>query len=428
MPLGNATTRRGLETTTDYQNPHRPLPVRVFNRIGRSWNDPGVFAAPGTGRLLDDARRKTGLLDFGDDGHFEALQVLLQSIGDEAELTATGRLIQRNRLSGALACRLRIEHLLNKHPEILDVDLGSVIVITGLQRTGTTLLHRLLHCNPDIRGVSGEEALDPVPAGGAAGRMAAGRRRRALLAQRAIAYLSPQFMKVHPIDHGEPEEDVLLLDLNFMSQAPEATMHVPTYSRWLEQQDHTRNYEYFRKILKILCWQRPAGQWVLKTPHHMEYLDALLKVFPEATIVQTHRDPQMALPSFCSMVAHSRAIFSDRVDPVEIGDHWCRKTRRMVELTMETRAAADSERFVDVSYHHLLDDPMAQLRRIYDRIGLEFDHEAERIARQYLKKNPKNRYGKHTYRLSDFGLNGEVVERQFADYRAQHAIPFERSG
>ena len=428
MPDANATTRRGLETTTDYLNPHRPLPVRVFNSIGRPRNGPGVFAASGTRRLLDDARRKTGLSDFGDDGHFEALQVLLQSIGDEAELTATGKLLQRSRLSSALACRLRIENLLKKHPEIHDVDLGSIIVITGLQRTGTTLLHRLLHSNPDIRGVSSEEALDPVPAGGAEGRVAAGRRRRALLTQRAIAYLSPQFMQVHPIDHGEPEEDVLLLDLNFMSQAPEATMHVPTYSRWLERQDHTRNYEYFRKILKIFCWQRPAGQWVLKTPHHMEYLDAVLKVFPEATIVQTHRDPQMALPSFCSMVAHSRAIFSDRVDPVEIGDHWRRKTRRMVELTMETRAAADSERFIDVSYHHLMDDPIVQLERIHDRVGFDFDQEAERIARQYLKKNPKNRFGKHAYRPGDFGLDREVVERQFADYRARHAIPFERSG
>ncbi len=165
-------------------------------------------------------------------------------------------------------------------------------------------------------------------------------------------------MAVHPISHSEPEEDVLLLDLSFMSQTFEATMHVPGYSRWLEDQDHAWAYEYFRKVLKILCWRCPGSQWVLKTPHHMEYLDVFLKTFPDARIIQTHRDPRKALPSFCSMVAHGRGIFSDRVDPGEIASHWCRKTRRMIELTEAVRSCTDPEQFVDVSYDDLTKDPI----------------------------------------------------------------------
>ncbi len=95
-------------------------------------------------------------------------------------------------------------------------------------------------------------------------------------------------MAIHPIDYGEPEEDVLLLDLTFMSQSAEAMMRVPSYSRWLEEQDHSRSYEYLRLVLKLLCWQRPTSAWVLKTPQHMEHLDVFLRVFPDATIVQTH--------------------------------------------------------------------------------------------------------------------------------------------
>ena len=351
--------KRDFVTSTDYEHPYRPFAIRVFNFLGSSGRKLGLSGRLEAEVLAKHARRKTGLADFGDDGHFEALEVLVKSINDEARLTATGRLIQKSRLTGALVHRLRIEELLRTHPEIHDIDLGTIILVTGLQRTGTTLLQRLLDSNPAIRGVSGAEMLDPVPAGSMKGRGTIARKLRAPLAQRAISYLSPQFMAVHPVSYNEPEEDVMLLDLNFMSQTPEAIMHVPGYSRWLEDQDHTRTYEYFRKVLKVLCWQCPGSQWVLKTPHHMEYLDVFLKTFPGATVVQTHRDPRKSLPSFCSMVAHGRAIFSDRVDTGEIARHWCSKTRRMVELTEAVRCDADPDLFIDVSYYDLMTDPIA---------------------------------------------------------------------
>ena len=364
MAMGEAGDRT---TPTDYVHPYRPAPVKAFNAIGRAAGSLGWSSALSVETLVGAARRQTGLAALGDDGHAAALEVLVGSINDEAELTATGRLVQKSRLAGALVCRLRIQELLEKHPEIEDIDLGTIILVTGLQRSGTTLLHRLLFSHPELRGITGEEALEPVSAGNARARGSAMRPTRAVLAQRALAYLSPHFNMVHPVDHDEPEEDVMLLDLNFMSQAPEATMHVPTYSRWLEGRDHTRTYEYFRTVLKILCWQRPGRHWVLKTPHHMEYLDVFLKVFPDAVVVQTHRDPRKTLPSFCSMVAHSRGIFSDAIDPGEIGRHWNRKTRRMVELTMRTREGMNPDRCVDVSYYDLMSNPVVQLRRIYER-------------------------------------------------------------
>ncbi len=412
-------------TSTDYENPYRPFPIRVVNLIGRAGLRVGLSGSLTIDSLVDSAQRKTGLSDFGNDGHLRALEVLVASINDEARLTATGRLIQKSRLASALVQRLRIEDLLKRHPEIRDVDLGTIILITGLQRTGTTLLQRLLHSHPGIRGVSGAEALDPVPAANLRQRGQKARKLRAVLAKRVISYLAPQFMAIHPIDHDEPEEDVLLLDLNFMSQSAEATMHVPRYSRWLEVQDHLRTYEYFRQTLKVLCWQSPGRAWVLKTPHHMEYLDVFLKVFPDATVVQAHRDPRRALASFCSMVAHGRGIFSDSVDPREIGRHWCRKTRRMVQLTMKTRSGTDPGRFVDVSYYDLTSDPIAVLRRICRQAGIGFDHEAERKAESFMRANPQNRFGKHAYRLGDFGLSEEAVDEAFSAYRDKHAIPFE---
>lgn len=420
-----AMAERSLVTSTDYENPYRPLPVRIFNRIGRAGADLGLSSSLNVDTLRNHAKRKTGLADFGDDGHLRALEMLVRSINDEAELTATGRLIQKSRLADALVHRSRIEDLLRSNPEIHDIELGTIVLVTGLQRTGTTLLQRLLNSHPGVLGVSGAEALDPVPAGKAKERGENARKLRARLAQSVVSYLSPQFTAVHPIDHKEPEEDVLLLDLNFMSQSAEATMHVPSYSRWLECQDHRPAYEYFLKVLKVLCWQRPRSCWVLKTPHHMEYLHVFLKVFPHATVVQTQRDPRKALPSFCSMVAHGRGIFSDRIEPMEIGRHWCRKTRRMVELTMQARAGADCSRFLDVSYYDLMKDPIAELRRICRHAGIGFDVDAEREAEKYMKANPQHRFGKHAYRPSEFGLSEEIVDEAFHAYRAKHAIPFE---
>ena len=412
-------------TSTDYQSPYRPVPIRVFNRLARAGQRIGLSGGLNVDTLIKQAKRKTGLSDFGDDGHLEALQVLVESINDEAQLTPTGRLIQKSRLAGGLVQRLRIQDLLKRHPEIDDIDLGTVIVITGLQRTGTTLLHRMIYSHPQIRGISGDEALLPVAATDEVERAERSRKRRAVLAERTISYLAPDFMAVHPIDREQPEEDVLLLDLNFMSQSAEAILYVPSYSRWLKDQDHTATYEYFRRVLKVLTWQRPARAWVLKTPHHLEYLHVLLKVFDSATVVQTHRDPRVAVPSFCSMVAHGRGMFSDHVDPIEIGRHWCDKTRRMVEWAMKTRAESPGGRFVDVSYYDLIRDPLAQVRQVYEVAGIDFDDEATELAEQYVAANPQNRFGKHHYQLEHFGLSEQLMDETFAAYRETYAIPFE---
>ena len=189
--------------------------------------------------------------------------------------------------------------------------------------------------------------------------------------ERTLSWLAPEFFAIHPVEADAAEEDVLLLDHSFTSQAPEATLHVPTYAAWLEQQDLEPAYRYLARILKLLLWQKPRQFWVLKTPHHMEYLDELLRVFPGAVVVQTHRDPQQTMGSFCSMVAHGRGLFSDHVDPREVGRHWLRKVRRMIDRSLAVRDGGAASAFVDVSYYDLVADPLGEVRRIYAHAGLE---------------------------------------------------------
>lgn len=415
-------SKKELVTSTDYSRPYRPFPVRAYNWLDRNSSLQGNLEPE---ELIKNAQKKTGLRDLGDDAALQSLDVLLNSINNEARLNPCGKLIQKSRFNRALIHRLRIEELLMKYPEIHEIDLGRITLITGLQRTGTTLLQRLLNSNPAIRALSSDELLEPVPARNLNRGTKVIRRVRSFIAHRAISYLSPDFRIVHPISKSEPEEDVLLLDLCFMSQSNEATMNVPTYARWLEKQDHTHAYEYFRTMLKILSWQDAGDHWVLKTPHHMEYLDVFLKTFPDAKVIQTHRDPRKTLPSFCSMVAHGRGIFSDHVNPKEIASHWHRKVLRMIQVTEAVRSKCEVDRFMDVSYYSLIADPIEQLQKIYQWIGIDFDDQALKCAEQYIKTNPKNRFGRHSYSMRDFGLTEEDVEKSISGYRRKYQIPFE---
>jgi hypothetical protein len=269
------------------------------------------------------------------------------------------------------------------------------------------------------------EALNPVPRPGEKPGRPRARRASALAAAKTIAYLAPEFYAIHSLEVDAPEEDVLLLDVSFMSQAPEAILRVPSYAAWLEDQDHTRAYEYLRKLMQVFLWHRPAEHWVLKTPHHMEYFDTLFKVFPGARVVQTHRDPRKTMGSFCSMVAHGRGVFSDHVDPEEVARHWVRKVLRVTERSMASRERWGDERFLDVSYYDLLADPIAEVKRIYRLAGLAFDEGAERAARSTHAQNVQNKHGRHRYRLEDFGLTEAMIDRDFAFYRERYGIPRE---
>jgi len=415
-------------TSNNYSHPYRPLPIKLFNTVAKPFV--GELNAKA---LMESAKKKTGLNDFGKgfgEGEIfhEAFHVLVKALNEEAKLTPFGKFIQKTRLRAALTARLKIADLLKQHPEILDIDLGKLIVIAGLQRTGTTTLHRLIAADPDMRSLVSWEALNPLPLAGEKKGNPQKRINLAKQAEKALAYMAPEFFAIHPVEHDAPEEDILLLDLTFMSQAPEATFYVPSYAKWLEQQNHQQAYEYLKTVLQILSWfdqGEPPKNWVLKTPHHMEYLDKVLSVFPQATIVQTHRDPQKTTGSFCSMVAHGRGVFSDSVDAREVAQHWTNKVERMMRLSIAVREQTGGKNFIDISYYDLLNDSLASIQKIYDKAGIELTQVARKAMKETENKNTQHRFGKHVYKLDDFGLSVECIEKQYRFYRDYFNIPKE---
>ena len=245
------------EVTSKFDRPYRPTAVAIANRMGR-------LLRIGTGpisidHVLSEAKRKADLSDFGDDAFLEPLEVLIDSINREAKLNPVGRMIIQGRIVGVLINKLVSQDTIKKHPEILDIEVEAPIVIAGLARTGTTMLHRLIAQDPSMRSLASWEAINPAPRTrhepekGEDPRFA-----QAARAAKGLKYMSPGFFAIPPAEPDAPEEEVILLEQAFLTTTPEAMMNVPTYSKWLEQQDHVPAYRALKRMMQYLQWQRPG--------------------------------------------------------------------------------------------------------------------------------------------------------------------------
>jgi len=401
------------------KNPGYPFPIRAWNFSGRLLRTIGFRKKLEAEQLLHTAEKQTGLKDFGDDYFVTPLNKLIESINEEANLHAFGRYVTEKRLVNLLANRLRVESYYKRYPETNEIKLLPIWWIVGLQRTGTTFLHRLIANTADTASVSSWEVLNPVPFDNDP----ANKKRINIgkTSEKGLRYIAPEFFSIHPVEHLSPEEEVLLLDMSFLSTVPEAILHVPTYARWVEQQDQRPAYHYMRKILQLLQLQRrDPVRWVLKSPHHLEYLKELTDVFPEAHLIFTHRDPLVTIASFCSMVFFSKRIFSSTVSKKMIAEHWMNKISLMLDKSMAFRM---DHKFpsIDISYRYLVENPLDQVKSIFEEFKDTWTDEIENSTRTLIERNKRNKYGAHKYTLSDFGLDERYILEAFSNYRRQYS-------
>jgi len=402
-------------TTTNYSQPYRPLLIRALNGVG------GPFSGPlDPDRLLLSARKDTGLHNLSDAPLMEPLGQLCAALNAEAQLSPFGRIVQGTRLKTLIVNRLRLDDLMRRHPEILRQPDPEILLIAGLARTGTTLLHRSLASDPNARSAASWETLNPAPIPREKPGHPTKRQKRGKQAQRMMGWLAPDFAAVHPVDANQPEEDILLLDLTMISQTAEAVSWVPSYSAWLETIDHRPAYAYLRDVLKTLNWLRPGTHWVLKTPNHAEQLAAVFDIFPRATVLMTHRDPVKTVASCASLMAHTVGLSTDAVDPEAIARHWLRKSVRMADRAKAARAANLDRKVIDIDYNGLIADPGRVIDDIYALHGAPLTDTGAASA-TYAALQPKPAAGKtHAYALSDFGLTENEVRSAFSTYLADH--------
>jgi hypothetical protein len=318
-----------------------------------------------------------------------------------------------------------LENLTDLYPEICEHPVTAPVFITGMQRTGTTKLHRLLSCAPELRPLSAAEGLSPALPGRPVRNDPRAERKRLALArtaQRGMKYMSPALFAIHPIEAEAPEEDVFLFDVSFISPAVDATLDVPSYTKWMREIDQKPPYAYVRRLIQLLLWQKP-GRYLGKTPHHQENLDVLFDVFPDAKVIHTHRDPLEVVPSFSSMMTHAGALLASDIDAKNVGRRIADQMVNSVERAIAARANTPPDSVLDVYYDDLVGNPLAEMQKIYDFIGLQWNSEAEARMQRWISGNPQHKFGIHRYQLSDFGLEAEELGARFKHYRERFEVP-----
>lgn len=366
--------------------------------------------------LKASAVRAVGLEDFGndDDNYLEALSVLLESYRRDADFTELGSKMSRFFLRNALVARLLSEASWKQHPGYADVEITQPIFVTGLPRTGTTALHRLLCGDPRHQGLQLWLAEFPQP-----------RPPRETWPQNPVfAEMQARFTRAHQenpdytglhfMTADEVEECWQLLRQSAHSVSYETLAHVPTYARWLAGQDWTPPYRRHRRNLQLIGLNEPEKRWVLKNPSHLFALDALFATYPDALVIQCHRPAETIMASMCSLAQHTTAGWSNTFVGATIGADSLETWSRGLERFNAVRASQNPGQFCDVDYVDLIADPIGTVEAIYEHFGIEMT-DAARAAIEHTDAESKQgpRAPKHTYSLADYGLTEEQVAERF---------------
>ncbi|MGE5287570.1 MAG: sulfotransferase family protein [Micromonosporaceae bacterium] len=367
--------------------------------------------------LHASATRVTGLADFGADDYRDGLAVLLESYAHEAGLTPLGNKVTRAFLRGALVARLLSEAAWRRYPEYAHTPIERPIFVTGLPRTGTTALHRLLTADPAHQGLEVwlTEMPQPRPPRETWASDPVFQHIQARYERHHIE--NPEFMGVHYMAADQVEECWQLLRQSMRSISYECLAHVPSYSSWLRQQDWTAAYRRHRRNLQMIGLHDQDRRWVLKNPSHLFALDALFEVYPDALVVQTHRAPSAAIASVCSLAAQASAGWSTVFTREVIGRDQLELWARGLDDFMAARARRDPAQFYDVDYDEFVADPVGTVESIYSHFGLTLSAAAADSMRALRAQSAgSGARPAHRYTLSGFGLTGEEVGARFATY------------
>ena len=330
-----------------------------------------------------------------------------------------GNIALRSDVLRILRNRLLLERDRSLHPAIAQHQIRAPLFVVGLPRTGTTFLHTLLAADPAHRAPLTWEVMEPSPPTNAEEER---RIRRASQNLACLEWMAPNFRKLHPVGAELPQECVSLMSPSFLSDQFDTMYNVPGYREWFLRQDLQPAYEFHRRFLQHLQERENGRRWILKAPTHMFALPTLLATYPDALFLQTHRAPLEAITSVSSLITILRRVFSNAVDPVEIGTEAIRYWSKTLTKFIGERDRLAPERIFDLSYVELRRDPMGAVRRVYDHFGWLLSPQAENRMREILAKQPRDLHGFHRYEAAQFGLRREYEQEFFADYCERFSV------
>ena len=375
--------------------------------------------------LIDQAARATGLSDFGSDSFREGLDVLVDDLNagaakgwhNEAGIARSTRDILH-----WLQGRLKIEGYLKQHPELLDRPIERPVFVMGVPRTGTTLMSNLLAADPARRSPLTWEIDDPVPPVASNALLTTDPRALARLEQeRAALAANPDMGKYYRGSAIYPNEDVFIMAHDFKTLMIESKGKLPGYKDFIFSCDMTSSYEYHKRALQVLQ-HHASGVWNCKKPSHALWLETLFQVYPDARVVWTHRDPFTATGSLCSIISLSHMGHMGKIDAEWLGEDYSWQAAEHANRIMDFRDKYGEDKVIDVHYADLVDDPVGETKKLYARLGDEWTPQAEAGIQRWVDDNPQNKFGKHEYKLAQYGLSKERLEPMFERYLSRYDV------
>ncbi len=368
------------------------------------------------GNVLYHATRRKRLAEFGDSRFLQYFDHYLEA-ANKLPLTAFGRVVTRQAALKALANRLMVERYVHRYPRVKEIPIQRPIFIVGFPRTGTTLLHHLLSQDPGYRSLKFWELHTPVPV-----RLDDPEKDRALrvnIARRTLAgvrYVAPEMRVMHQTDPHTPEECWQLFYNNFGAMNMDLQTGCYDMGNFLFERDMVWVYKQYKRYLQILAHRHPTRIYVLKCPEHLWFLDSLLEVFPDAAIIQTHRDPYNCLASYCSMISLNRRMLYGRIDPLEVGRHISERFHTGITRAMAVRDQRGDDNFFDVDFRELIKQPRDVIRSIKSWHGMDHDQESERRMDEWFETKRDDAKGKHVYTGEMWGLDVGEIHDRYGEY------------
>jgi hypothetical protein len=375
--------------------------------------------------LLAEASGRTGFDDFGDSDFEEPFRLFVEALESEAQLHALGRLLVRSDLVNWLENRLGLVGWRKHEPAIAAAKVERPLFITGLPRTGTSILHELLACDPAHRAPLHWEVRHPCPPPAPATAESDERIDRAEHQVQLWNHIVPEYRVMHELGARLPVECIQITAHSFRSEELMGRHQVPSYAAWYAGCDLAPAYRFHRSMLQHLGARDPRERWVLKAPSHLAALGPLLAEYPDARVVVTHRDPLEILPSVASILYSTAYVRSDAVSPEAMLGWFTGETCLGLldgMTTFRASGAVDPAQFFDVRYSELVARPFETIGAIYDHYGLAFSAEAEQRMRAYLAAKPKGKHGAHRYDFGATGLDLATERERFAPYRERYGV------
>ena len=376
--------------------------------------------------LLALARERSGVAGLDDRDLIDPLTRVLASYRAEAGFPERGVQAMHMHLLDLLTMRIRILDTIRKHPEILQEQIKAPVIILGLPRTGSTKLQRVLSATGEFQSLPLWRIFNPLPLP----TDKLGEDSRIAYAEQLVAGMKqffPRFYAGHPMVATEPDEEALLLEMTFDTDAPCWLARVPSYQAWLLGHNNEWSYRWLKNVLQLLQWQderaSPARPWVLKSPVHIGRLDEIFAVFPDAIIVNCHRDLNSSVPSGAALLEAMWGLYADNVDAHQAGRVVMDLLTHSMQSYVDARGRweAKGKTFVDVHFADVVGNMDAVAAKVFAKRGIAFTDKTSQSMKRWEAANPPFKHGEFAYDLARYGLSAEQIKTTFKDYLAKYA-------